>query len=96
MSIYLNLAMSILIIIYSKEILIKIIQNSIQNCLFSLLFVFKHKLIFSKSILSKIEPNTQIITLELIFLYFHYIEVVSLSAKVKASESFLVYCYYHI
>jgi len=75
MSIYFYLAMSILVIIHSKTILIKTIQTTFIPFNQFYVIVSKHKSIFSKSILaelilsesilsesflSKAEPNTQV------------------------------------
>jgi len=53
MHIYLNLAMSILVIIHSKTILIKTIKTTFSLFNQFCIIVFKHK-----SILFKTEPNT--------------------------------------
>jgi len=68
MSIYFYLAMSILVIIHSKAILIKTIQTTFIPFNQLYVIVSKHKSILSKSILaesilsesiiSKVEPNT--------------------------------------
>jgi len=63
MSIYLYLAMSILVIIHSKTILIKTIQTT--SIMFNQFYIIvsKHKSILSKSIISKVKPNTHLVYL---------------------------------
>ena len=67
MRIYLNLAMSILVVIHPKAILIKIIQTTFSLFNQFCIIVSKHKPILSKSILSesilsKTEPNTHLMS----------------------------------
>jgi len=75
MSIYLYLAMSILVIIHSKTILIKTIQTTFILFNQFYIIVSKHKSIFSESILSesillesilsKVESNTHLVVTRL-------------------------------
>ena len=61
MSIYFYLAMSILVIIYSKAILIKTIQTTSIPFNQFYIIVSKHKSILSKSIMSESIPSESIL-----------------------------------